>query len=276
MVAACATDVVTHCADVEPGHGRVHECLSKQLKSLSLRYGVVWWWGGSRGGRPALTHTHTHTHTHSCKSEEFLQMVASTEKVALNPMLRAVCKTTLRSKCGDVKDEDGALLRCLEDHAEDEDTPKPCHDAIGRVTKTKNKDFRLNPMLSKVCEDDVKESCAAEFGAATRGGDELGGKVIQCLIDKRAELKKPACKAAVMRKQVQRTANVKNDPGQMNACANDIKNFCGDVEEGEGRIHKCLFANLANISPACKEKEFKTQVMDTPTWPPHDPHTTPT
>ena len=57
----------------------------------------------------------------------------------------------------------GALMRCLEDHADDEDTPKLCHDAIGRNTQQKNKDFRLNPLLQKTCEADINEFCA-EYG----------------------------------------------------------------------------------------------------------------
>mmetsp|Transcript_96994 Transcript_96994/g.277531 ORF Transcript_96994/g.277531 Transcript_96994/m.277531 type:complete len:1109 (-) Transcript_96994:154-3480(-) len=234
LVAACGTDVSTHCADVEPGHGRVHECLSAKMKSLSL----------------------------SCKSEEFLQMVASSEKVVLNPMLKAVCKTTLKAKCADVKDEDGALLRCLEDHADDDATPKLCHDAIGRMSKMKNTDFRLNPMLAKNCEADINDFCA-DAKTASQQGDELSGKVLQCLIDNRKDLKKPACKSSIMRKQIQRTSNVKNDPGQMGACSTDIKTYCDGVEEGEGRVHKCLFENMKNLSPECKEKEFKTQTMMT-------------
>ena len=56
---------------------------------------------------------------------------------------------------------------------------------------------------------------------------------------------------------------MKNDPVQMGVCTQDINTFCDGVEEGEGRIHKCLFDNMKNISPACREKEFKTQTMMT-------------
>lgn len=37
-------------------------------------------------------------------------------------------------------------------------------------------------------------------------------------------------------------------------CAADVKQFCGDVEVGGGRVKECLKQNEAKLSPACTEK----------------------
>ena len=37
-------------------------------------------------------------------------------------------------------------------------------------------------------------------------------------------------------------------------CAADVKQFCGDVEVGGGRVQDCLRKNEANLSQACSAK----------------------
>jgi hypothetical protein len=37
------------------------------------------------------------------------------------------------------------------------------------------------------------------------------------------------------------------------ACEGDIKQFCGDVEPGKGRIKACMEAHIHELSPRCKQ-----------------------
>jgi len=37
------------------------------------------------------------------------------------------------------------------------------------------------------------------------------------------------------------------------ACGGDVRSYCAGVEPGGGRIARCLGANAASLSPACKE-----------------------
>ena len=41
--------------------------------------------------------------------------------------------------------------------------------------------------------------------------------------------------------------------GFREACAEDARSLCGDVEPGGGAIRRCLQANSANLSPRCAE-----------------------
>jgi gas vesicle protein len=55
------------------------------------------------------------------------------------------------------------------------------------------------------------------------------------------------------------------------ACENDVKSYCADVEKGEGRIHKCLKENKEKLSSGCSDtlkevkdkfKEKKHEIME--------------
>lgn len=45
------------------------------------------------------------------------------------------------------------------------------------------------------------------------------------------------------------------------ACTPDIATYCKGVQQGEGRIAKCLHANEAKISPACKAGMAKVAAL---------------
>ncbi len=42
------------------------------------------------------------------------------------------------------------------------------------------------------------------------------------------------------------------------ACAEDVRKFCKDIQPGGGRIAQCLEGHAAELSPACKEKLTET------------------
>ena len=55
------------------------------------------------------------------------------------------------------------------------------------------------------------------------------------------------------------TATVAQTPQQ--ACGPDIQAYCAGVQQGEGRIAKCLHANEQKLSPACKQGMAKAAVL---------------
>ncbi len=49
-------------------------------------------------------------------------------------------------------------------------------------------------------------------------------------------------------------------PGAMaaaRACKPDIRQFCGDVQPGQGRIKACMKSHIAELSDPCKEALFQ-------------------
>ncbi len=70
------------------------------------------------------------------------------------------------------------------------------------------------------------------------------GRVQQCLTQHEAELS-AACREA--RAQARQRVEKFHQ-----ACDADVQKFCKDVKPGGGRVVKCLKANEAQLSPACK------------------------
>ncbi len=50
-----------------------------------------------------------------------------------------------------------------------------------------------------------------------------------------------------------RAAEIKNPNTGIKACADDIKKWCGDVRPGDGRLGKCLYEHLSELSGPCRK-----------------------
>jgi hypothetical protein len=86
------------------------------------------------------------------------------------------------------------------------------------------------------CHDDVLKFCKDVKPGA--------GRVQQCLTQHEAELS-AACRDA-------RTQAMQRVEKFHQACDADVQKLCKDVKPGGGRVAKCLKANEAQLSPACK------------------------
>lgn len=86
------------------------------------------------------------------------------------------------------------------------------------------------------CKEDLKKFCAD-----VKSG---GGRLVQCLKEHEKDLS-PACQEA--RKAARERAKQKRD-----ACADDVKKFCADVQSGGGRIHACLKKNREQLTEGCR------------------------
>ena len=75
LAAACHDDVVAHCSDVQPGQGRVHECLRAIPNALS----------------PA------------CKEAELSAEAREAEDIRLKPQLLEACQASGAQLCADVE-----------------------------------------------------------------------------------------------------------------------------------------------------------------------------
>jgi len=234
---ACSQDAVLFCKDVEGPN--LHECLQKHLELLD----------------PACLHV------------EFEALKAGAEDVAFNPKLKAACRADIRKSCGDA-DAGADLLRCLEDLLTDasdsggSSLSGRCAKEVSKLVKLKNSDYRLSPGLEADCGADMARLCGGAK-AAIDGSEALGdGRVIDCLIDRRDEIKAASCGASVRRKMVQRVVDATNDPAMARDCGAEIETLCFDALPGSGNLHRCLFTDHYNyLGDACKARELKYQRM---------------
>ncbi|CAI7772384.1 unnamed protein product [Closterium sp. NIES-54] len=174
----CSAEADRLCKGVEPGEGRIQECL----------VGALWLWESLREHRAQLAW--------DCQAELFRQEVENAGDIRLNVRLFQACLNDQRRFCADVKYGDARVKDCLEDHRLDpEFSPSwsvpACH------------------CSGDICYPDAEDiSDVANFDA----------KVIECLQDYREELKDPKCKAAVHRLTARAAESIRFDRPLADAC----------------------------------------------------------
>jgi len=91
----------------------------------------------------------------------------------------------------------------------------------------------------------VSAACGKAIGAVSAGG------ATEAAAPAAAGATAPATPAAVM---VLRPMRPREELFVLrSACGGDVRSYCAGVEPGGGRIARCLGANAASLSPACKE-----------------------
>ncbi len=91
---------------------------------------------------------------------------------------------------------------------------------------------------ARPCAEDI-----AKFCKDVRPG---GGRIISCLKSHEVEL------SSVCKDKLQEV--LKKIDTAKRACTPDIEKFCRGIEEGEGRILRCLEQRASELSPACAEQ----------------------
>lgn len=236
---ACAADIGLWCNDIEPGEGRVHQCLKKFFDSL----------------------------TESCKKAEFNEQVLESERFGLKPFIYRQCLQEVETLCDGVEPGEGRMLECLQDKRNEEGMGSMCRQMVLRDMIFAAKDFRLNAQLYKYCMKDVGELCYAVEHSELDGGRVIEhGAVTECLVEKRDEITRDECQAQVDREIEVQAEDVKLDPEVSEACQFDIDSYCSDVPEGKGRVHACLRKHINNdkepLSQKCQDAEFEEEVRE--------------
>ncbi|KAG1658887.1 hypothetical protein FOA52_000675 [Chlamydomonas sp. UWO 241] len=155
LAAACREDVEKLCANVEPGEGRVHECLRASRDVLSA----------------------------ACRREELLLEEEEADSIQLRPGLLRKCRSEVRVFCKDVSPGDARLFRCLAERSGDADFGGPCRSEVQSKLHRRQANWKLDPPLRKACKDSVSLLCAKE----DREGGELGN-VYRCMIRQYTDL----------------------------------------------------------------------------------------
>ncbi|KAJ9517943.1 hypothetical protein QJQ45_004245 [Haematococcus lacustris] len=102
LALACRADVDRLCGEVEPGEGRVHQCLRAHHNQLS----------------------------EDCRKEELLLEELEAESVELQPGLMKVCKDERSMFCQSVVPGGARMFRCLAEKMGDSDFGEQCRDQV--------------------------------------------------------------------------------------------------------------------------------------------------
>ncbi|EFJ50973.1 hypothetical protein VOLCADRAFT_103617 [Volvox carteri f. nagariensis] len=214
LAAACRNDVQKFCSTIEPGEGRVHECLRSHRANL----------------------------TEACRREELLLEEEEAENVELRPGLLRICRSERRVFCGSVSPGQARVFRCLAEKISDPDFGEPCRKEITSKLLRRQANWKLDPTLRKACRTSVSTLCAAEDAANSEEG-----LVYKCLANHYMDLDE-ACQKELGR-AVHMAFFVWTEGAILTSdCDEDVKALCLSARPSmamtPGAVGQCLAAQL--------------------------------
>ena len=93
--------------------------------------------------------------------------------------------------------------------------------------------------------------CAADVQKFCANVQPGGGRILECLKSHEAELS-PACKARGEQGKARRPERKEAREAVQAACKDDIAKLCSGVEQGGGKVMRCLHDNKDKVSATCK------------------------
>ena len=226
LTLACRDELMKHCKDVEPGEGRLWTCLAANRKKASK----------------------------TCEDKLFTRELWMTGDWRYKYGLSTKCASERQVLCSGVPAGSGRVVMCLQSKADHEKMGKECRDAIAEDQRRSLDDIRLHEDLSKSCKDDAKALCTP-----VNPGE---GRMIKCLREKRQDIAKPECRAALLRAMMSSADNYLMDRPLAAACVDDVEKHCSAITPGQGRVHECLREKEGELSPACKKAEIELEAVE--------------
>ena len=225
LAAACASDRKKFCWDVEPGEGRLNECLREHTKQLIPQ----------------------------CHKAVFEEQIRESSDVRFNVQVMRQCRKEIVAFCRSKPRAE--TLGCLQDNMHEEEFRAACQLVVMNNLKEAVAEPRLNFALFHVCEAEIQRLCSGEVTDDPEHAQIQDST--QCLIRKKEQILNKQCEQAVFRQQKLQAQNIELNAEERQACAADIKQFCGKVQSGRGRVHACLREHMDFLSPECRSSEFE-------------------
>ncbi|GMH44120.1 hypothetical protein BSKO_12054 [Bryopsis sp. KO-2023] len=247
---ACAKDQQTFCKNVEPGEGRVTQCLMQNFDDEKM--------------------------TMNCKKALSGLAKDEAEDYRLDPQLEKACRADAVALCkgvcdaGDGKEScDGKVIACLEYNTlqeegrmdvgvADEDPVNPdsqvseeCQRALNFRTRMQAADFRNNEVLADACHEDAQKLCLSGDNPVKPGM----GRIFDCLFERFPDLSE-ACQAEELKFKIVQSESVQRLPHLFKVCQMETAYFCSKVTPTGGHVLKCLENNVesspGHYTPECK------------------------
>ena len=228
----CLSDISLYCVDVEPGEGRVHQCLREHYDEL----------------------------TYGCREEEFEEEQREQTDVRLNLALRKTCIQDMMMFCKRVPKGGSHVINCLHDHIDEPDMSPECKEGLERDYQKSGKNIMLKPDVFVACYDDLKATCPTQLQSAEDAA--MDGRTIQCLVENYFKIKDTDCASVTFRQIQRQAADIRNSVQMLELCHPDMMASCAGVMPGMGRMHACLRENIEDVSLECREIEFAQEVVE--------------
>ncbi|KAK9867536.1 hypothetical protein WJX84_008718 [Apatococcus fuscideae] len=222
LAEACRKDVDSVCATIQPGEGRVHQCLRDNLEKLS----------------------------DGCRKEELALRSAQSSNVELMPNLAQACAPERAKHCADVRSGKARVFMCLLNKSDRVEFTPACKKELTAQEERRVKDWRLDYDLRLACKEDVPKVCAS----AKADQDKENAAVFKCLVEK-ADSTGAACSQETGRAVRNALQFYAPRMPVTDICDSDVMDKClqnkGLDTYGIGQIRQCLLhAGASDIAAA--------------------------
>eukprot|EP00242_Pyramimonas_sp_CCMP2087_P000757 CAMPEP_0198232122 /NCGR_PEP_ID=MMETSP1445-20131203/115560_1 /TAXON_ID=36898 /ORGANISM="Pyramimonas sp., Strain CCMP2087" /LENGTH=884 /DNA_ID=CAMNT_0043912773 /DNA_START=630 /DNA_END=3284 /DNA_ORIENTATION=- len=221
---ACADDVNQFCADISPGGGKVHDCLSSHKEELSPK----------------------------CKEleEKFNQIQAS--DVRLRPGFKA-CSEEMAVYCKTIKPGKGRMFRCLQNNLGKVDFSSQCKEQVEKKQARMAGNWKMDFGVAKNCKVDTKALCGEKLGVGHGKG-----AVLKCLVEHHNQISDGNCANEVSRAVRMALWQYRKGSAMTAACDEDAASCqppSGKTLKSVGVVGRCLSKKVAEdqkLVPGCK------------------------
>ncbi|XP_013200649.1 Golgi apparatus protein 1 [Amyelois transitella] len=290
---ACKRDLFTYCSNVPVGESAALECLQTANKRLSdscrkalfvvrkqeftdnaIDYHLMMTCTDMidmycHNTKPSKIleclkiHQQEPNFDENCKLVIVNRMIEQNMDYRLNNNLQISCNGDIKKYCSHIiahQPEDveleGKVLVCLKEFFRESKLTPTCENEVANILKEQALNYRLNPLLVRLCSAEIKTICAVPNDSITNSD----GRVEECL--KEALLNRKIVSQECAREVVQiiegTEVDIEADPLLERACTLDLLKYCKDLEKGAGRRLKCLKIILQDgsrqLEPECKKE----------------------
>lgn len=188
------------------------------------------------------------------------------ERIELNPIISSACQHVMEHHCEEVlkygKDE-GDMMECLIEHKNELDVRSDykCKAAIEHFQLISLKNYRFTYKFKEACRSYVKRWCPRSKTKAEV--IECLSSIVQADIMKNTQHRIPKeCRQQLKAQLYQQRENIQFDPVLHTSCAQDIKQFCFNVEAGNSQVLECLASQKTKLSDSCHKKLFNVRKQE--------------
>jgi len=218
LAKACAKDVATYCADVQPGMGRVHDCLRANQAKISKE----------------------------CADEELKLQIVEAQDVRLRPGFTRDCSEEMAVYCKAVQPGKGRMFRCLQNNLGQVDFSEACKKRVTDKQSRQQAFYKLDYGVRSNCAGEVDTLCAD-----VKGDGHGKAAVLKCLSKNMNSMSDRACQNEIARALRMALWQYRSGAALTDVCDADAEQFCAVEQQKKaiGAVGRCLAKSLADKKP---------------------------
>lgn len=217
LAEACRNDVEKFCKDVEPGEGRVHQCLRFRRDEISER----------------------------CRTEEMKLAALEYRDIRLRPKLNKLCSEEKAVYCKDVKPGKARVIKCLMENMAQPNFGDECKQELEKREDSMKNDYRYDIGVFSNCADDVETYCK-DAKSKLRGN----ATVLKCLVENFRQISEQ-CQTEMSRAVRLALWDYKAGAALTATCDSDVEKLCPKGARSKsgsmftiGVVGRCLSKSL--------------------------------